>query len=78
MPWWMSRVAWRFRRKRLVRVHMDGPDGLSTIEGVRLGEWGGRIVLMLGKVPREGEAPIDLQGVIEIPKHREIWTQVLS
>jgi hypothetical protein len=81
MPWWMSRLAWRFRRKRLVRVHLATgdahPDTPDTLEGVRLGVWGGHYVLMLGKVVEErGATP--LAGVLEVPRDRVLFVQVMS
>lgn len=78
MPWWWSRLAWRFRRRRLVRLHMDVPDGTpATIEGVRLGVWGGHYVLMLAKLLESAERTIPLDGLVEIPKSRVLFVQVL-
>ena len=28
LPWWYSRAAWAVRRKVMVRVHIDAPDGV--------------------------------------------------
>lgn len=79
MPWWMSRLAWRCRRKRLVRVHLDAPAGsVDTLEGVRLGCWGGMVALMLAKAVETGDRSHQLDGVIEIPISRVVFVQVLS
>jgi hypothetical protein len=77
----MSRLAWRFRRKRLVRVHIatgDAHPGTpDTIDGVRLGVWGGNIVLMLGKVVEEQGSTM-LTGVLEVPRDRVLFVQVMQ
>ena len=79
MPWWMSRLGWRFRRKRLVRVHLDVDGGRpDTVEGVRLGVWGGNLVLMLPKVLESAGRTHALEGVLEVPRGRVVFVQVLS
>lgn len=79
MPWWWSKLAWRMRRKRMVRVHLEVPHGApETIQGVRLGQWGGAVVLMLPKVLEEEGRTISLDGVLEIPNSRVLFVQVLS
>lgn len=79
MPWWLSRFAWRFRRKRLVRVHLEVAAGRpDTVEGVRLGVWGGSLVLMLPKVLEAADRTHALDGLLEIPVGRVIFVQVLS
>ncbi len=75
----MSRLAWRCRRKRMVRVHLDVPDGApSSIEGVRLGAWGGMLVLMLAKAIETPDRSHHLDGIIEIPAGRVLFVQVLQ
>mgnify|MGYP001179288166 CR=1 FL=1 len=79
MPWWMSRLGWLLRRKRLVRLHLEVTDGQpSTVEGVRLGVWGGHYVLMLPKVLEAADRTHALDGVLEVPRGRVIFCQVLS
>jgi hypothetical protein len=79
MPWWMSRLAWRCRRKRLVRLHLEVQPGTpSTVEGVRLGVWGGHYVLMLPKVLEAADRTHALEGVLEVPRGRVVFVQVLS
>lgn len=78
MPWWWSKLAWKLRRKRLVRLHLEvGGDLPDTVEGVRLGVWGDHYVLMLPKVI-EVHGSTALAGVIEVPRSRVIFVQVLS
>lgn len=79
MPWWMSKAAWRFRRRRLVRLHLEAPEGTpATVEGVRLGRWGGHYVLMLPKVLEAADRTHQLDGVLEVPERRVLFLQVLS
>lgn len=79
MPWWWSRLAWKFRRKRLVRVHLDVPDGApGSIEGVRLGSWGGMLILMMAKAIETSDRAHALDGLVEIPATRVLFVQVLS
>lgn len=79
MPWWWSKLAWKLRRKRLVRLHLevDG-DRPDTVEGVRLGVWGGHYVLMLPKVLEAADRTHALDGVLEVPERRVLFLQVLS
>lgn len=79
MPWWMSRVAWRFRRKRRVRVHLEVKSGApSTVEGFRLGVWGGSLVLMLPRVLEASDRTHALEGLLEVPVTRILFVQVLA
>lgn len=81
MPWWMSRFGWLFRRRQLVRLHLevDPAEGRpDTVEGVRLGVWGGHYVLALPKVLEAQDRTVALQGVLEVPRSRVIFVQVLS
>lgn len=82
MPWWMSRLAWRFRRKRLVRVHLATADARpgtpDTVEGIRLGVWGGALVLMLPKVLEAADRSHALDGLLEVPTSRVLFVQVVG
>jgi len=79
VPWWLSRFGWLLRRKRLVRLHLEVADGRpDTVEGVRLGVWGGHYVLALPKVLEAQDRTHALQGVLEVPRSRVIFCQVLG
>lgn len=79
LPWWYSRAAWAVRRKALVRVHMDAPRGApETVEGVRLGVWGGSLMLLHAKALESPEKSHRLDGITEVPVSRIIMVQRLS
>lgn len=78
MPWWLSRLGWMLRRKRRVRVHSTRGGQEYTLEGVRLGCWGGSIVLMLAQQHVTDTETVSLDGVVEVPRDSVIFVQVLT
>lgn len=78
LPWWYSRAAWAVRRKVLVRVHIDAPEGVpQTLEGIRLGVIGGHLLLAQAKAMEAPGRTHALEGVTEIPVARVLFVQRL-
>lgn len=78
LPWWYSRAAWALRRKVVVRVHIDAPDGTpQTLEGIRLGVVGGVLLLAQAKALEAPGRTHALEGVAEVPVTRILFVQRL-
>ena len=79
MPWFLARLAWAFRRKRLVRLHLEVAEGKpDTIEGWRLGIWGGHYVLTRARIFDAQGRTHALDGDVEIPRSRVMFVQRLT
>lgn len=75
MPNWLLRLAWRARRKRLVRLHMI--DVEHSVGGILLGFVGGHYVLAKPKIHETEERTIPLDGLLEVPRERVLYVQVI-
>jgi len=75
MPFWLWRLAFKLRGRRLARLHLTG--SAPSIEGILIGAVGGRYVLLNPTVLRDPE-PAELTGHIEVPKENVIFIQVLD
>ncbi len=80
MPRWLGRVFYAFRGKRSVRLHLVDRPGVPapTLEGVLVGRFAGHYVLLVPKLVQSGGAPIELEGVVEVPTEQVLFLQVLS
>lgn len=80
MPFWLLRLIWKVRGKRLVRVHCeDRPNTpVTTFEGILAGLHGGHYLLLAAKLIKDAEDAVSLEGMIEIPSDRVIFVQVLA
>jgi len=78
LPWWYSRAAWAVRRKVMVRVHIDAPDGVpQTLEGIRIGVVGGQLLLAQAKALEAPGRTHALDGITEVPTARVLFVQRL-
>lgn len=75
MPNWLLRLIWRVRRRRLVRLHLL--DVEHSLSGVLLGVVGGHYLLAKPKLLETDERTIPLDGIIEVPRERVLYVQVL-
>ena len=76
MPRWVARIVWAMRGKRRVRLHLDGTD--ASIDGVLLGCWGGHYVLTLPRVVEAEDRSVPLEGMVEVPRERVLFVQVIA
>jgi hypothetical protein len=76
MPAWILRLVWKLRGKRHVRIHLLEPR--PTFEGILLGVWQGRYVLMKASVLEAEDRTHGIDGVAEIPREHVVFVQRLS
>lgn len=74
MPRWVARVVWAMRGKRRVRLHLEE----RSIDGVLLGCWSGHYVLQLPRLVEAEERSVALDGMVEVPRERVVFVQVLA
>lgn len=75
MPFWLWRLAFKLRGRKLARIHLR--NGAPSVEGILVGAAGGRYVLLTPRVLQDPE-PADLTGHLEVPKENVIFIQVLA
>jgi hypothetical protein len=75
VPFWIWRLAFKLRGRKLARLHLTGSS--PSVEGLLVGAAGGRYVVLTPKVLRDPE-PAELTGHLEIPKENVIFIQVLD
>jgi hypothetical protein len=80
MPFWLLRLVWKVRGKRMVRVHCeDRPHTpVTTFEGILAGLHGGHYVLLAAKGLKGVEDSVSFEGILEIPADRVTCVQVLT
>jgi hypothetical protein len=72
---WLVYWLWRLRGRRRVRLHLF--DDAPSVEGILVGCKGGHYVLLTPKlVTRHGQH--ELQGLVEVPRERVVFVQVLT
>lgn len=80
-PIWLAKLVWRFRRKRVVRLHLR--DVEQSFEGVLFGRWDSHYVLYAPKMVQmlagdAEEQTVALDGHIEVPADRVLFLQFAS
>jgi hypothetical protein len=73
MPDWLLKLIWRFRRRGVVRLHLENAD--HSYDGVLLGVAGGHYVLAKPKMIAGPERTIALDGLLEVPRERVLCVQ---
>lgn len=69
-------LAWKARRRRLVRVHVAGMD--SSLEGFLAGVWGGHYVLRVAKLIEGEDRSFSFDGPeVRVPRERVLFLEVL-
>ena len=69
-------MFWR-RKKRLVRVHLEGDA--PSLEGVFVGFWAGHYVLRVATLLEGADASVELDGAsVRVPRERVLFVQELT
>ena len=78
-PRWLGRIAYAFRGKRKVRLHLEDKPGISnpSLEGFLIGRWAGHYILAVPKLVHGEAQSVALEGMIEVPIERVVFVQVL-
>ena len=72
---WFKKLVWKFRRKRLILVHIKDND--STLEGILLGIWANHYCLRTTKLNSEEGNKFPLDGEVLVPTGNVLFIQVL-
>lgn len=64
------------RRRRLVRLHLDGDK--PSVEGVLVGVVDGHYELAAAKLLERADRTLELRGTTLVPRERVLYVQVLG
>ena len=75
---WLSRIFWKIRGRRVVRVQLL--DDRGAVDGILIGTVAGHYVLANASFisQKPGSAPVEMLGNTWIPKERVILLNVRS
>jgi hypothetical protein len=76
VPFWLIRLAWTFRGRRYVRLHLEGME--QSLQGVLIGTTRGHYVLFAPSLLEGPKQTVRLDGHVEVPAQRVLFVQVMK